>query len=111
MAFRRFRRPLRRTRILAPGLLPLRRGMVGMMMLLRRLALGLDAAQGAAQLLNLALVGDLLPLSDFDQFQDFVQLIVKFFQSAGNEGGVGHRFMDGAGLGGPEIRGTDPLAL
>ena len=72
------------------------------------LARRLDAAQGAAKFLNLALIGELLPLGDFHQFENFVQLVNRVFQRFGNLGGVSHRLADGRNFGRSKIRGFDP---
>ncbi len=76
-----------------------------------RRTLRLDAAEGAAQFINLAFVSDFLAFGDFDEFEHFVQLIVQFFQRVGDEGSVRDGLVDGGFLGGSEIGGLDPLAL
>jgi hypothetical protein len=68
----------------------------------------LDAAQGAAKLFDLALIGEFLALGDFHEFKDFVQLINRVFQGFGNFRGVRHGLTDGRGLGRAEIGRLDP---
>jgi hypothetical protein len=71
-------------------------------------ALGLDAAQGAAQLLDFAFVGDFLAFSHFDQLQNAFDVVHHLLEVGGNLGGV----LDGLGNGGriglAEIGGFDP---
>jgi hypothetical protein len=74
-------------------------------------ALRLDAAKRAAQFIQFALVGDLLALRDFDEFQNLVHLVVQLLERLGDEGGVLDRLGNGRGRGGPEIGRLDPLAL
>ena len=68
----------------------------------------LDAAERAAQLVNLALVGELLALGDLDEFQHFVELVNHLLERLGNLGGVRDGLADGRGFGGAEIGGFDP---
>jgi hypothetical protein len=84
-----------------------------MRMMVRRLllALRLDAAERAAQFLDLAFVGDLLALGDFNEFEDLVHLVVQFFQRIGDEQGVLDGLADRRGSGGTEIGGFYPLPL
>jgi len=53
----------------------------------------LDAAERAAKFLDLALVGELLALGDFDEFQHFVEMINHLLERLGNLRGV----LDGPG--------------
>ena len=76
-----------------------------------RLAWRLDAAERAAQFVNLAFVRELLALGDFDEFQHFVELINHLLERFGNLGGVRNGFADGCGFGGTKVNGLDPLAL
>ena len=71
----------------------------------------LDAAQRAAQLVNLALVGELLALGDLDEFQHLVELVNHLLERPGNLRGVRDGLADGRGFGGAEISGPGPLAL
>lgn len=73
-----------------------------------RLARRLDAAERAAEFVNLAFVGELLPLGDLDQFQHFVEMINHLLEAVGNFRGVLDRLADGRGIGGSEIRKTRP---
>lgn len=82
-----------------------------MMRRLRRWTLGLDAAQGAAQFLDFALVSDFLAFSQLDEFQQFIHLVVQFLQRIGDKSGVLDGLGNGGGAGGPEIGGLYPLAL
>jgi hypothetical protein len=71
----------------------------------------LDAAQGAAQFLDFALIGQFLALGEFDEFEDFLKLIEGVLQRFGDLGGVQDGRMDGRSVSRAEIRGTTPLAL
>jgi hypothetical protein len=71
----------------------------------------LDAAERAAKFINLALIGELLALRQFDQFKNFVQLVNHIFERFGNFGGVGHRLGDGRGVRRTKIRRAAPLPL
>ena len=71
-----------------------------------RLAGRLDAAERAAEFVNLAFVGELLPLGDFDQFEHFVEMINHLLEAIGNFRGVFDGLADGRGVGGSEIRIT-----
>jgi hypothetical protein len=88
-----------------------RLGTLRLIMRRRLLPLRLDAAQCAAKFLKLAFVGDFLPLGDFDEFQNFVHLVVQFLQRRGDEHRVFDGLTDGRGRGGTKIGGLDPLAL
>ena len=68
----------------------------------------LDAAQRAAEFVNLAFIGQLLALGKFHEFQDFVQLINRVLERFGDLGGVQDGLMDGRNIGGTEISGFDP---
>lgn len=48
---------------------------LGMLLLLRLMTRRLDATERAAKFFNLALISELLALGDFDQFENFIQLI------------------------------------
>jgi len=71
-----------------------------------RLARWLDTSQCAAQFVNLAFVGELLPLGNLDEFEHFVEMINHLLEAIGNFRGVFHGLTDGRGVGGPEIRIT-----
>ena len=70
----------------------------------RRLIPGrLNPAQRAAQLFNFTLVRRFLALRNFDEFQNFIELVNHAFQRFGNFRGVGHRLADRGRFGGTEI--------
>jgi hypothetical protein len=98
------------TRLLAPGLVPLL-GVVRLVMRRLLLALRLDAAERAAQFLDLAFIGDFLPLGNFNELEDFVHLVVQFFQRIGDEQSVFDSLADRRGRSGPEIGRLGPLTL
>ena len=83
--------------------------------LLRRRLLGLarrlDTAERPAQFFQFAFIGQLLPLGDFDEFQNFIHLVVQFLERLGNESGMFHGLGNGSGRGGPEISRLHPLPL
>lgn len=81
----------------------LRRGVVGWLV-----ARWLDAAQRAAQFLDFALVGELLALGNFDEFENFVELINRVLERLGNLGGVRDGLADGRGFRRTKIRRLDP---
>ena len=68
----------------------------------------LDAAERAAEFLNLALVGELLALGEFDEFEDFVQLVNRVFERLGDFRGVRDGLADGRGFRRTKIGGFDP---
>jgi hypothetical protein len=74
----------------------------------RLLARRLDAAERAAQLLDLTLVGELLALGDLDEFKHLVKLVNHLLERFGNLGGVRDGLVDGRGFGGTKIGGFDP---
>jgi hypothetical protein len=76
-----------------------------------RAALRLDAAERAAEFVQLAFISELLALGDFDEFQNFIHLVVQFLQRIGDERGVRNGLVNGGGFGGAKIGGLDPLAL
>lgn len=84
-----------------------------MRMVMRRLrrALRLDAAERAAQFVQLPFIGEFLALGDFDEFKDFVHLVVQFLEGLGDKSGVFHGLRDGRRPGGAEISGLHPLTL
>jgi hypothetical protein len=96
------------TRLVA---LRLRMMMPVLLLLLMLLALRLDAAQRAAKFLDLTFVGELLALSNFDEFENFIHLVVQFLQRRGDEHRVFDGLADGRGCRWPEIGGFDPLFL
>ncbi len=51
------------------------RGLLIVLLRRRLLAQGLDAAQGPAQILDFAFIGEFLALGEFDEFEDFLKLI------------------------------------
>jgi hypothetical protein len=55
----------------------------------------LQLAQSAAQGFNLAFVGELLPLGEFDQFQNILHLIERLFQRFDDLRHFGYRLADG----------------
>lgn len=75
------------------------------------LASRLDTAERPAQFFQFAFVGQLLPLCDFDEFQDFIHLVVQFLERLGYESGMFHGLGNGGGRGGPEISRLHPLPL
>ena len=82
---------------------------IALLRLRRRLATRrLDAAEGAAKFLDLALVGEFLALGNFDEFQNFVEMINHLLERLGNLRGVLDSLGDGRGFGGTEISGLDP---
>jgi hypothetical protein len=68
----------------------------------------LDAAERAAEFFNLALVGELLALGDFDEFEHFVEVVNHLFERLGNFSREFNGLADGGGLGGAKISGLDP---
>lgn len=75
----------------------------------RRLAARrLDAAECAPKFVNLAFVGELLALDDFDEFEHFIELVNHLFERLGNFGGVRDGLTDGGGFSRAEISGLDP---
>ncbi len=68
----------------------------------------LNAPQGPPQLVNLAFVGHLLALGQFDQFQNFVQLIEGLPERLRDFRGMRHGLVDGRGLGRAKISGLHP---
>ena len=77
----------------------------------RGTALRLDAAEGAAEFIQFAFVGELLALGNFDEFQNFIHLVVQLLQCVGDESGVRDGLVNRRGFGGAKIGGLDPLAL
>ena len=77
--------------------------------LMRRLPWRLDAAQCPAKFFNLALVGEFLTLSNFDQFKNFIQKVNCVLQRFRNFGGMRHRLADGRGFGRAKISRFAPL--
>ena len=69
---------------------------------------GLDAAQRAAEFINLAFIGQLLALGEFDEFEDFIQLVNGVLERFGDLSGVQDGLMDGGNIGGTKISGFDP---
>jgi hypothetical protein len=86
-------------------------GTLRLIMRRRLRTLRLDAAQRPTKFLKFAFVGDFLPLGDFDEFQNFVHLVVQILQRRGDEHRVFDGLADGGRRGGTEISGLDPLAL
>jgi hypothetical protein len=68
----------------------------------------LDAAKCAAQFINFALVGELLPLGNLDEFQNFVELVNHVLERLGDFRGVRDGLADGGSFGGTKISGLDP---
>ena len=97
--------------LLVLRLLILRRGLLIVLGRRRLLAHGLDAAQGAAEFLDFAFIGEFLALGHFDEFEDFLELIEGVLQFLGNLGGVENSEVDSRGIGGAEIDGAAPLTL
>jgi hypothetical protein len=81
------------------------------LLVLRRTVVRLDAAQCAAQLIEFPFVREFLALGHFDEFEDFIHLVVQFLQRVGDEGGVRDGFVDGGFLGRTKISRAGPLAL
>ena len=71
----------------------------------------LDAAERAAEFVNLTLVGELLALGDLDEFEHFVKLVNHLLERLGNLGGVRDSLVDSRGFGGTKISGLDPRLL
>jgi hypothetical protein len=88
-------------RILA--VLRTRMGLLGL-----RLALRLDAAEHAAQLVQLAFVRQLLAVGNLDEFKDAIKFVSHLLERLGNLRGVLDGLADGRGLGGTKIGGLDP---
>jgi hypothetical protein len=74
----------------------------------RQLARLLNAPQRAPQFVDFALVGQLLPLRQFDQLEYFVQLVQRMPQRIRDFGGESDRLGYGRGFSGPEIRLPGP---
>jgi hypothetical protein len=74
-----------------------------------RLARWLDAAERAAEFVNLAFVGELLAFGDLDEFEHFVEMINHLLEAIGNFSGVFHSLANGRGVGGFEIGITRTL--
>jgi hypothetical protein len=74
----------------------------------RHLARRLDAAERAAEFVNLALIRELLAFGDFDEFKHLVKLVNHLLERPGDLRGVGDGLADGRGFGGAEISGPDP---
>ena len=68
----------------------------------------LDAAQRAAQFINLAFVGQLLAFGNLNEFEHFVELVNHLLERRGDFRGVFNGLTDGRGFGGAEIGGLDP---
>ncbi len=77
---------------------------------LRYLTGRIDAAEGAAQFVQLALVGEFLALGEFDEFQNFIQLVNGLLERLGDLGGNQHGFVDGRTGRGAQIRRLGPFA-
>ncbi len=87
------------------------RAALGKLLLLRRrllLTRRLDAAECAAQFLNLTFVGELLAFGHFDEFKHLVQLIHHAFEGFGDVRGVFDRLTDGRRFGRTKIGGLHP---
>jgi hypothetical protein len=65
----------------------------------------LNATERAAELVNLTFVGELLAFGEFDEFQNFVQLIRHLLERLGNLRGEFDGLADGGNVGGAEIGG------
>lgn len=93
-------------RLIATGLIAAR---LALLLLWRLLAARrLDAAEGAAKFFDLAFIGELLALGDFDKFEDFVEMINHLLERFGNLRGVLNGLGDGRGFGRTKISGLDP---
>jgi hypothetical protein len=68
----------------------------------------LDAAERAAKFFNLPFVGQLLAFGDFDEFQNFVEMINHLLERLGNFRGVFHGLGDSRGFGRTKISGLHP---
>jgi hypothetical protein len=68
---------------------------LGMLLLLRLVARRLDSAERTAKFFNLALVGKLLALGDFNQFKNFIELVNHVLERFRNFRGMGHGLADG----------------
>jgi hypothetical protein len=68
----------------------------------------LDAAKGATKFVNLAFIGELLALGEFDEFEDFVKLVHGVLERLGDFSGVRHGLIDCGNIGGPEVGGFSP---
>jgi hypothetical protein len=68
----------------------------------------LDAAERAAEFVNLALIRKLLALGDLDKFQDFIKLVNHLLERPGDFGGMRDGLADGRGFSRAKIGGFDP---
>ena len=68
----------------------------------------LDAAERAAEFVDLALVSDFLALGNLDEFQHFVEHVNHVLQRLGNFGGMRDGLADGRGFCRTKIGGFDP---
>jgi hypothetical protein len=98
-----------RTRFMVAAMrfLAARRTGMGRLLLLR-LALRLDAAEHAAQLVQLAFVRQLLAVGNLDEFEDAIKFVSHLLECLGNLRGVFDGLADGRSFGGSEISGFDP---
>jgi hypothetical protein len=73
------------------------------------LARRLDAAERAAEFIDLAFISELLTLGQFHKFQNLIQLVDRMLELLGDFGRVQDGLMDGRGGGRTEISGLGPL--
>ena len=73
-----------------------------------RLAGRLDAAERAAEIVQLAFIGQFLPLGNFNQFQNLVDPVNQLLERLGNFRRVDHGLVDRRCVGGAEISGLHP---
>jgi hypothetical protein len=76
--------------------------------LLLRLARRLDAAEHAAEFVQLAFVRQLLAIGNLDEFENAIKFVGHLLERLGNLRGVLDGLADGRGLGGTKIGGLDP---
>jgi hypothetical protein len=76
-----------------------------------RAARRLDAAERPAKFLNLALVGELLAFGEFDEFENFVELVKRVLERLRDFCRVDHRLVDGRGFRRAKISGPGPGSL
>jgi len=98
------------TRLVPARLIPT--GFIAARIALRRrhhLTRRLDAAERAAELIDLAFIGELLALGEFHKFQNLIQLVDRVLELLGNFSRMQDGFVDGRGSSRTEIGGLDPL--
>jgi hypothetical protein len=86
-------------------------GLIPSHIALRRLHLPgrLDAAERTAKFIDLAFIGELLTLSQFNEFQNLIQLVDRVLQRLGDLGRMQNCLVDGGSCCRPEISRLHPL--